>query len=257
MGLRNRIDFPFDPTNPINFSGPITFSAPVTFNSTVTYGAASVVTFNSSATVTFTNSATFGSIITNQIYSPGNLGLPYFNYTSAGAGALLTFNATAFRGATNDFTIHNQATGHDLLTVPTGTDNLVANLGIQPGPAQSKLTIYQENVAFTPNPNAFTIVNGTGAVTFSGLYTQIGKFVHAEIKATLTGTATLACTFLTGSFNALPWTTESSGVANHATDGNGTNYGHGLTTGTAWFPPTIAATHGSGYIVFSTDMCVQ
>jgi hypothetical protein len=123
----------------------------------------------------------------------------------------------------------------------------------------SNLSIYKENIAFTPTANSFTIVNGTGSVTFSGMYTQIGKFVHYEIIATLTGTATLAAAAIVSNFTGIPFLTlPIYNIANHATDSLGTNYGHGVTVplGTH-FSPLIPATHGNGQISWSGDVLVN
>jgi len=163
-------------------------------------------------------------------------------------------------GTVNDLTINDPPNAHTYMEVPTGTLVPVFPQGLSPGTAQNNLANYIQNQSFVPVPNAFTIVNGTGGVTFAGHLTQVGKFCHYEITATLTGTATLAATAVTSFFTGMPFATAplNATTANHCTDNNGVNYGHGSTSSAgSHFSPTIAATHGGGVIVWNGDLLLS
>lgn len=88
----------------------------------------------------------------------------------------------------------------------------------------------QTTGTFTPTANGFTIVNGTGGVTFSGSYTKIGRIVFVKISIAVTGTATIAAA--SGnyfSFSGLPAST-GSGVSNTANGATAAFYGGGPLT---------------------------
>lgn len=236
---RARIEFPF------NFGGSYLLTGNWKFTGNVTFVAPGVVNFdgvtNLNGNTTYTGAQTYN---VQPLYTQGarfeggspdgiQIGLGTLTNTEFGPFSTTTVDSGA------SFTFNN---------IP------VFNLGIRFSPG-GPIFEYVENAPFVPNPLNFTIVNGTGAVTFTGNYTKIGKFVHYEIVATLTGTATLAATLNLSEFTGLPFTALNY-TANHATDANNVNYGHASTTpgGTGVHnSPTIAATHGNGLITWSGD----
>ena len=236
---RARIEFPF------NFGGSYLLTGNWKFTGNVTFVAPGVVNFdgvtNLNGNTTYTGAQTYN---VQPLYTQGarfeggspdgiQIGLGTLTNTEFGPFSTTTVDSGA------SFIFNN---------IP------VFNLGIRFSPG-GPIFEYVGNTAFTPIPNGFTIVNGTGGVTFTGIYTQIGKFMHYEIQATLTGNATLAAVLLTSFFTGIPAASLSYLVPNHACDNNGTNYGHGVTL-TEHFSPTIAATHGNGFIVWTCDMLV-
>ncbi len=234
---RARIEFPF------NFGGSYLLTGNWKFTGNVTFVAPGVVNFdgvtNLNGNTTYTGGQTYN---VQPLYTQGarfeggspdgiQIGLGTLTNTEFGPFSTTTVDSGA------SFTFNN---------IP------VFNLGIRFSPG-GPIFEYAGNVPFVPNPVGFTIVNGTGSVTFTGIYTQIGNFVHYEIVATLTGTATLAATALTSYFSGFP-VTPINDTANHVTDGNGTNYGHAFTSvGATVFSTTIVATHGGGGITWSGD----
>lgn len=158
----------------------------------------------------------------------------------------------AVTGSSYDLTLRNPSNSASYMDVPTGsnTPDFPNGMTIEGGSLLGRF----QYASFVPTPVGFTIVNGTGSVTFSGQYLRIGNFCHYEIQATLTGTATLAAVGGTSHFTGLPVTSLSPTVANHVTDGSGTNYGHGWTQGTIHNSPTIGATNGAGSITWNGDL---
>lgn len=269
---RNRIEFPFNPAGSNTFTGAVIFNGQTTFNDGTTFNAGfgttsfvvtgagpsqwlngtveqylagSNVQVFAGSVWTFNNSPTFQAGIT----VTGNAGTQSSLGSSPANGQFMR----AVPGTVNDYSLLNPTAASFYMTVPTGSLIPVFPQGLKPSATSSALSDYQENISFTPVQNAFVIVNGTGGVTFTGHYVKIGKFCHYEIVATLTGTATLAATAGVSFFSGLPVAVAAVAVPNHATDGVGTNYGHGFTNPTSHYSPTIAATHGAGFIIWTLD----
>lgn len=80
--------------------------------------------------------------------------------------------------------------------------DVVSMPSIRPG-NQDALTTYLQR-AFAPTFSGLTTVNGTGAVTVSGQYTQIGNRVDWLVVITCTGTATSAATLGTTKITNVP-----------------------------------------------------
>jgi hypothetical protein len=269
---RNRVEFPFPAAGPSTVTGTWTFNGHVIFNGLTDIN--NDVSVNGAAGIRFHNISVLGMDAGTTMVINGQAFFNQFASFQPGSQLIIGANiggASIFidpnngfqlrvrTGAVNDFVLENQAQTVNYMFVPTGTSVPVFPQGIKVNPTQSNLAIYVENSPFTPTPNAFTIVNGTGGVTFAGWYTQVGKFVHYEIIATLTGTATLAAT-VASNFTNIPFLTppKDSIIANHVTDNAGTNYGHGATSNSgAHFSPAIGATHGGGGIVWSCDLLVS
>lgn len=233
---RARIEFPF------NFGGSYLLTGNWKFTGNVTFVAPGVVNFdgvtNLNGNTTYTGAQTYN---VQPLYTQGarfeggspdgiQIGLGTLTNTEFGPFSTTTVDSGA------SFIFNN---------IP------VFNLGIRFSPG-GPIFDYEENISFNPNPVGFTIVNGTGGVTFTAFMTVIGKYVHYVIQATLTGTATLAATNGVSKFTPLPFTFAHP-EANHAMDANITNYGHGLNTGTTHYSPTIAATSGGTQIYWSGD----
>jgi len=77
------------------------------------------------------------------------------------------------------------------------------------GMTSELLNDYEEGT-WTPTRNAFVEVVGAGAITTTGVYTKIGRMVHAQAIIVATGGATIAATSGAGSYlGGLPFTPAS------------------------------------------------
>jgi hypothetical protein len=98
-----------------------------------------------------------------------------------------------------------------------------------------------ETGTWTPNFSNLTVVNGTGAATFSGNYVKVGSLVKWLAVISVTGTATTAATSSTLITN-LPFTPSNYDVCAVVNGSNGTSYGNGAVIGgtNAYMPPWLA-----------------
>lgn len=202
--------------------------------------------------VTFTQKTFFNGGAQGSVFQVG--ASQVFQGTNAQDGEIF-FNTNggliiqAKAGTAADLAIYGPG-GTSLLNVSHGS--LVINIpgGVFFG-GGSVLSTYTKDQAWTPVPSGFTIVNGTGAVTFAGTYTQLGNLVFWEIDATLTGTATLAAVFGTSTFQGMPWTVlNQPNYPATACDNNAPpiSYPGGVLQYADVYSPTIGATHGGGKI---------
>jgi hypothetical protein len=84
--------------------------------------------------------------------------------------------------------------------------------------------------AFTPVPNGFTVVNGTGGYTYTGMLIKSGNKCDVVINATPTGTATISASSGGASYYTIPITAVRGSVTT-TTDNYSNNYGTALMGG--------------------------
>lgn len=102
---------------------------------------------------------------------------------------------------------------------------------------------------WTPSFTNLTVVNGSGGATYSGTYTQIGRFVFWTAQIDVTGTCTTASTAnstFISNISALP--TPAIVTTFTASDGEIDNLGVGVLTTTRGYTPTWAAFNGQIFI---------
>lgn len=88
---------------------------------------------------------------------------------------------------------------------PNYTSGALASSGVTTPAVASR----EASTALALTLNAFTIVNGTGAVTVAGTYRRLGGEVLYNIRISTTGTATIASVANTSNISGLPYATSA------------------------------------------------
>ena len=156
---------------------------------------------------------TYGKTVTVQSLKLEKVG------TFAGSGFL---NANQFvslavnNGSVDQFYINQSASQGALEITSDSNLKVLSGKGIDfsanthaAGMTSELLNDYEEGT-WTPTRNAFVEVVGAGSITTTGVYTKIGRVVHAQAIILATGGATIAATSGAGSYlGGLPFTPAS------------------------------------------------
>ena len=108
------------------------------------------------------------------------------------------------------------------------------------------LGVESQLLQWVPAFTGLTVVNGTGAATYTGTYTKIGRIVFWTVVITVTGSCTTASVLNTTFVNNLPFTVGVNSTC-HVINAVGLAIGVGQVpaSGVAAYPPAWSAYNGA------------
>jgi hypothetical protein len=198
------------------------------------------ILFNGGSSIIFTAILSLDRTLTLPDATGNVPSLPTVATTETGSGAIVrttspTIATPTIADLTNMQHSHLNAAGGGVLDAAAIASGVLANARIS------------ASGTWVPTFANLTVVAGTGAATYTGLWWSLGPLVFIKWQISTSGTCTTASTSNLTSITNLPFTINAAGLFTFTvSDNNISNIGVGLFyTGTTAYTPTWAARGGS------------